>query len=133
MTTSQQALHLIELLLVVLPHKKAFFLLVSSLSSTVMWAKSGTNPDSWLASPKKDLTPLTSLGAGNFVNAIILSGSGLMPRALIIKPANAISLPISNFFLDRTMFILLHLSAMTLTLSTSCGKFSAHTKMSSGL
>ena len=96
-----------------------------------MYAMSGTNPDNWFANPRNDLTPLMSLDAGNLVRAFILSGSGLIPRELINKPAKAISLPISNFFLDNTMLMRLHLSAIIFTLSTSWSKFSAQTRISS--
>ena len=46
-------------------------------------------PDNWLARPRKDRTPVISVGVGNFDKATILTESGLTPLALIIKPASA--------------------------------------------
>ena len=62
-------------------------LLVNPLRATVIWAKSGTNPDNWLAKQKKDLTPVMSFGTGKSVSTLTHSGSGEIPFELITSPA----------------------------------------------
>ena len=74
---------------------------------------------------------MISLGDGNSDKATILIGSGLTPLALTMRPANGNSVPIANFFLDRTMSNSRHFHVMILILSHKVGKSLAHTSMSS--
>ena len=76
----------------------------------VMWARSGMNDPSWLASPKNALTSLMHVGVGNCLIAANFFSSGLIPVSDIMCPANSISLPISNFFREMVILLALHCS-----------------------
>ena len=50
-------------------HLKSLFLLRSCLNGTVAWEKYGMKNYSCCARPRKERTPVTLLGAGNFLSA----------------------------------------------------------------
>ena len=111
--------------------RKATFFLRSSLMCFVSWERSGMKLPSWLAKPRNLLISLCDLGAGKLVRAARLAGSGLIPCPLTMWPANVISCPISNFFLEMVMPAVLHFVRISFVRFSKSSGVSAHTMMSS--
>ena len=88
--------------------RKTFPLPSKSLMSLVLWAKSGMKKFSWFARPRKDFIPVWSFGEGKFRMAATLSWLGWTSWLESMYPAKGRVDPMTNFFLDRTMFQILH-------------------------
>ena len=95
------------------------------------WIWSGIKKDSWFVSPRNDLTPVASVGTGNYFIALTQLESGLTPFLEIMYPANEISSPMTNFFLDKIMFAFSHREVISLFLGNSSGTLDAQMMMSS--
>jgi hypothetical protein len=112
-------------------HKNTAFFFSSGLRGSVRWARSGTNPPSCTARPRKERNPVWSVGAGKFLSAVTFSGSGLTPFGEMTWPANRTSLPICILSLDSVMPCSLQRSSTDRTRSHSSSHELAHTSMSS--
>ena len=82
---------------------------------------------SWFARPRNAHRSLMHVGVGKFCIAAYFVGSGLMPPGEMICPANSISVPISNFFLEIVMLAVWQRSNTVLTLE--CSSWSDDAKM----
>ena len=109
---------------------KTFHLPRSSLIDRKFCAKSGTKNASWFARPRKDLTPVESLGAGNFCKDMMRSGTGLTPLLEMMYPAKGRVKPMMHFFFERITLYFRHRNARISKRWISSAFDGAHTRIS---